>query len=408
MHPGSCDLVLDLTDSLRRQPGMVPDVTGDRAAEVAARHGAVHLGLATVVAASVARELSCPVTTVVAVALGTAAALLPDLPMPACYADAILADQRREYRYPAGFSATTTVRDHHFLLTEGPVPDAPDFSANGLVAAFPGGVAVRTGSDQPVYVSVRVERDVPEEVDSRSWDEVVDISWTAATGAARLDGNSHHRSTTPPWPGDYRVRVHADGRDGDDHERYELIVWAAPAAPEVVHKRTDRLGHRLRGEAEPPVVVHPWDVYHWVEDHDALTIAVVTGMSADDVLRAFDDDPAVAVLELDGAVLVVEDNGYHGSDVDLLGVLSANGRAASMFWNVNAVTQLSFAERGELLGAWEVGIEEPPDELAPLVADLDLADYRYCDAKGVTAVTRFTGHDIDPERVATVLRRISP
>lgn len=131
-------------------------------------------------------------------------------------------------------------------------------------------------------------------------------------------------------------------------------------------------------------------------------------MPADDVLQAFDGDPAVAVLELGGATLVVENNGYHGSDVDLLGALSADGRAASMFWNVNAVTQLSFAERGELLGAWEVGIEEPPDALVSLVADLDLADYRYCNAKGVTAVTRFTGHDIGPEQVATVLGQISP
>jgi hypothetical protein len=60
------------------------------------------------------------------------------------------------------------------------------------------------------------------------------------------------RPATPPRPGDYRLRVHARGRDdADEDEGYELAVWPAPAAPAIVHKRTDRLGYRLRGEPVP-------------------------------------------------------------------------------------------------------------------------------------------------------------
>jgi hypothetical protein len=217
--------------------------------------------------------------------------------------------------------------------------------------------------------------------------------------------------------------VHASGRDdADDEESYELAVWPAPATPAIVHKRTDQLGYRLRGEPEPARPWPPERAYRWVQHSTlsmAATVTVVTGATAEDVLRAFgadpdrpdslqqisDDviarmsaDPWVAVLDTGAAVLAVEYNGFQGSDEGVLCRASAAGRAASMFWNVNALTCLSFAEGGHVLASFE-----PPDDIdaGPAVAaaldGLDFDDYRDSTGKGLVAVQRFTGHGITAE-----------
>src|SRR6185295_7031075 len=128
------------------------------------------------------------------------------------------------------------------------------------------------------------------------WDEVVEVSWSANVGPASVigpnaPGEPRLLQQTPPWPGDYRLRVQAQGRDDiEDDETYELVVWAAPAAPEVVHRRTDRLGHQLRGQPVPARVDRPELAYRWIKEtpfSEAATITVITGSTADDVLRAF-------------------------------------------------------------------------------------------------------------------------
>ena len=55
--PGGCDLLLDLTDTLRQHEIIAPLLvaTGRDEPELVARHGAIHLGLAVVVAAAVVR-----------------------------------------------------------------------------------------------------------------------------------------------------------------------------------------------------------------------------------------------------------------------------------------------------------------------------------------------------------------
>ena len=148
----------------------------------------------------------------------------------------------------------------------------------------------------------------------------------------------------------------------------------------------------------------------------AATVTVVTGSTAEDVLRAFgadpdqpqslrrisDDvtarswvDPWVAVLETGTAVLAVEYNGFQGADVAILRRASAKGRAGSMFWNVNAMTRLSFAEGGHVLASFE-----PPEDInaGPAVGaaldGLDFDDYREKEGKGLVAVQRFTGRGI--------------
>ncbi|MEO6086122.1 MAG: DUF6461 domain-containing protein [Umezawaea sp.] len=425
-HVGATDLVAATVRELVGDDAIAPllVVVGPEhtdEAEIAGRHGAVHLALCVATAAGLLRALGTDVAraapAVIGTGVGAAALLLADLPMPESYQAAVLEKRRAEYHYPRWSSNSPLVRDHRFALAEGPVPDVVDFSANGLVAVVPGGVVVRTGAAEGrVPVSLRVFDGPPPDVDLLTWDEVVEVSWTAEHGEAALGG----RETTPPWPGEYRVLVQTTGRDEGD-EGYCLSVWAAPAAGTVVHKRTDRLGHRLRGEPEPPVVVTPDRAHWWVESSSlevAATVTVVVGLSAEEVLRAFGADPDaprsledpryhggdpwVAVLAVDGAVVAFEENGYLGIKEGVLERLSRNGKAASAFWNVNTHTALAFARGGQVLASFEPGLDSGDDsefreafddpEVREALDGIDFDDHRHHDAKLVTAVARFTGH----------------
>jgi Family of unknown function (DUF6461) len=401
---------------------------------VAAAHGAAYLGLAVAVAGAVVHQAGVAAildetAATVGLAAGSAALLLREMPMPVQYDQALLAKRRAEYQ-PGHSSAHVAVAGHRFGLVEHEFPEWADFSGNGLAAVTEGGVVVRTGAAEgQVSVRVAVLTEPPPAVEDDGWEEIVEVSWTAAEGFASLVGPGRHhdpgwRRLTPPWPGDYRIRVHARGRDeADAHfERYLLTVWSAPAAPDVVHKRTDRLGHRLRGEPEPVRVPRPEHAYRWVE-HSSLTVAatvtIVTGSTVPEVLRAFGADPGrpqpfdeirrelaalnrygvgpwVTVLESGGAVLVVEFNGFVGSRSEVLAAASTGGRAASMFWSVNADTRLSFAEGGRLLASFEYLDEDDdlPPEIRSVLAGLDFDDPNEHIGKRLVAVERFTGRGI--------------
>ncbi|OLT11878.1 hypothetical protein BJF78_25900 [Pseudonocardia sp. CNS-139] len=204
---------------------------------------------------------------------------------------------------------------------------------------------------------------------------------------------------------------------------------AGAGAPAVVHKAADRLGHRLRGEPGPALVLRPEDAYRWVRGSalgDAATVTVVTGATPEDVLVAFGADPQrpeplqvlaaelgidpwVAVLPVDGVVLAVELNGWQGSLDPVLRPASTGGRAASMYWNVNALTRLCFARAGTVLAAWE---PPPPAHVADAevraaVDGLGLDDYRDRMEKGLAAVERFTGRGPRPADASGSRRRAS-
>jgi Family of unknown function (DUF6461) len=461
LRPGAAALAASLTRRLARHRLVAPllDVPADVAGEapIAATHGAAYLALSVATAGAVVGEWRAPVgadspaAAVVGVGLGVAIALLREVPKPTGYAAARLARAREEYLMPRSCGGSVPASGYRFALVEDEVPDAADFGGNGLVAVVPGGAVIRTGlAEGMVAVTLRVLAAPPDEVEG-GWDEVVEVSWTAAEGQASVvgpngPGDDCLLRETPPWPGDYRLRVHALGRDdsGDagedgiaDGENYELVVWRAPAAPEIVYRRTDRLGHRLRGEPEPPRPDRPERAYRWVEGTSlgvAATVTVVTGSTAADVLRAFGADPErpeslsaiseemidtmsidpwVAVLDAGTSVLAVEYNGWQGSDENVLVRASVGGRAASMFWNVNGVTRLSFAEHGRLLASVEPLLEEfgaGPD-VAAAVDGLDFDDVRDHTGKGLLAVQRFTGRgitadDVDQIEAADVAFRI--
>ncbi|MER7442452.1 DUF6461 domain-containing protein [Micromonospora avicenniae] len=448
---GLADLVLALARRLAVHPSIVPLllVAPDAADEqaVAAQHGRAHLALAVAVAHTVVGHMQAPpladrAAATVGMGIGAAAVLLGQTPMPPAYGPALLNKIRAEYLLPRGSFGSVRVSQHRFGLVEGSFPETVDFAGNGLVAVVDGGAVIRTGmADGPARVQLSVLAEEPPEVVS-GWEEIVEVSWHAAEGLASVlgpdgTGEPQLRAQTPPWPGDYRLRVHArgrDDRDDPDAETYELVVWAAPAAPEVVHRRTDRLGHRLRGEPEQARPARPEHAYRWVRRSllsGAATVTVTTGATVEEVLRAFGADPDrpesirsieadlyagdsnfpwVAVLDAGPAILAVEYNGFQGSRESVLRRASARGRAASMFWNVNALMRLSFAEQGRLLAAFEPGMSaaEPEVDAEPAVAaataGLELADHVDRHLKGLVAVERFTGYGItaaDLDRVTT-------
>jgi hypothetical protein len=106
------------------------------------------------------------------------------------------------------------------------------------------------------------------------------------------------------------------------------------------------------------------------------------------------------VTTVDGGVAAVEDNGWVASERPVLEALSRSGRAASAFWNVNAVTRLSFAENGRLLASFEPGFGEEsrvPPEAAEALQGIDFEDYRDKIPKCLAAAFRFTGVVFGPE-----------
>jgi hypothetical protein len=451
LRPGTSELVAVLCSRLARHGQMAPllavaprDGTGESAEEtIAAEHGAAYLALGVALANAVVAQgpvipgpLFSPAAATVGLGLSAASALLSRVPMPDAYATALLEKVRADYRLPRGASGNVPVAGHLFALTEGPFPDGTDFAGNGLVIVVPGGVVIRTGRDEGnVHVMVRALGEPPPPRVG-SWDEVVDVSWHAARGLASVigpdaPGGDRLREASPPWPGDYRLRAHATGRDdADETESYLLEVWQAPPAPEVAHKRTDRLGHRLRGEPEPDHRPAPEREYRWIRGTElgmAATVTVVTEADVTEVLTAFGADPEspeplkdgngaiaalytadpwVAVLDARTAVIAVEYNGFQGSNREVLERASVGGRAASMFWNVNGMTCLSFAEDGEVLASYEPFgplAEDTRPAVAAALEGLDFSDHRDKTEKGLVAVERFAGRGItreDLDRIA--------
>lgn len=443
LRPGLADRADALVRELVTHPGVVRlltvgTTTTDEPA-IAAAHGTAHLALAVAIAGAVIHQAGPPVivdraAATVGLGTGLAARLLLEAPLPAAYSAALLAKVRAEYLLPRHSHSAVQVAGHRFGLAEHELPGLADFSANGLVTVAGGGVVVRTGAATGIVrVELVILGEAPAEVES-GWEEIVEVSWRAAEGRASVlspAGTSGRglRRETPPWPGDYRVRVHARGRDDNDAalEGYKLVVWSAPSAPEVVLRRSDQLGHRLRGEPEP---VRPAEhAYRWIRRSRlqvAATVTVVTGATVREVLAAFGADPDrpeaigdiqrdlalrrspgqwVTVADAGSAVLVVEDNGYRGTDQAVLEAASAGGRAASMFWNVNVVTRLSFAEAGRLLAMHEPwGHEQWAPELAEALAGLDFAEFGDRVEKGLLAVERFTGRGLTPADLAEIER----
>lgn len=302
----------------------------------------------------------------------------------------------------------------HIVATTYERPDGQDFGDNGLVALVPDGLLVRTGAAEgSVTVTLSVVDREPV-AQPHQWDEIVDVSMSLSTPTLA----TRHETLELPAAGDYRARVQARRRDigveegPSGGESYEVIVWPAAPGPSRVVRASDRLGHLLRGEPEPPSVDRPELAYRPVEElYVDATITVVVGLSLDEVLTAFGADPAprpladrffdgLVCLELtpvgpwdhrQPGVLVIEPSQYRATERPLLEALSRAGRAASMFWNVNAVTMLSLAENGELLESLEWFDEASHPRVLALLEGLDVFTNVDNIARGMLVIERFTG-----------------
>ncbi|MEQ3537193.1 hypothetical protein WHI96_00015 [Pseudonocardia tropica] len=159
---------------------------------------------------------------------------------------------------------------------------------------------------------------------------------------------------------------------------------------------------------------------------EAATLTVCTGLTRAQVLDAFSahhesepmgdiieeftTDPWVAVADLgDGVVLAFEDNGWQGAFAPTLRRVSAAGRAASVFWNVNAVQTLSFAESGAVLSSttdygWMPIDAGGHSAVAEAISGLDFSDWRTQRERALIAVARFTGRPVRRADVDAVLK----
>ncbi|TDQ01318.1 DUF6461 domain-containing protein [Labedaea rhizosphaerae] len=136
--------------------------------------------------------------------------------------------------------------------------------------------------------------------------------------------------------------------------------------------------------------------YAWAdEDPDlAWTVAVVRGRSADEVVRAYGGDPTdpprtmafreavvsheelgrsswLLVHEDDGAVIVLENNGWFGTREAVAKQASAGGgHFMSVHWDLNANHQLLAAIDGELVTSFDpLLVEHQPEWLDDVVLD---------------------------------------
>lgn len=309
IRPGALQVLRSVTRRVAADHGVAARLAARSAAvadadveTILATHGAARLALAVVTVQAVlaglpstgprdtgrqeADQQSAAAATVVGVALGVAVDLYDGTPPPG-YLRARDQQIRADYR-PGFKGGQVRVADHRFGLLEaesvGDVPAldveaarAADVSDTGLVAVVPGGLVLHSGTpDGHAHVSVRVEEQAPP-VEVTGWDEVVEVSWRARNGHASVVGSGQERTgpglahVTPPWPGDYRARVHVTGRDdvhaGPGLESFLIQVWPAPPTPPVVHRQRDRLGHRLRGEPDRSGPDRSGPEHHGPEHH---------------------------------------------------------------------------------------------------------------------------------------------
>jgi len=157
------------------------------------------------------------------------------------------------------------VQDGQYAIWDGVSDLEPDpGGSGGLVAAAPGLAIVITGTQfGDIALSVHVGDSAPE-LDTGPWDEVTEVSLTTGAGGLSIlsggDGPAELSGLTPPRAADYRVRVHARGRDagassdvvaGIPVEEHLVQLWPASAAAEQVHKTTDVVAKHLKTVAGP-------------------------------------------------------------------------------------------------------------------------------------------------------------
>ncbi|MFD0312679.1 hypothetical protein [Streptomyces flavalbus] len=137
------------------------------------------------------------------------------------------------------------VQYHQFIISDDAGPTGPDLPPqhNGLVQVTDGVTVVHTGihtGDVDVTVTLHDTEPPP---DTGDWQEIVEIPAHSPSGDLMVRGLMDDLDEELPvlsssGPGEYRLRIHARGRDttvdlapDEITEWYLIQAWSAPAAP---------------------------------------------------------------------------------------------------------------------------------------------------------------------------------
>ncbi|MGW1894209.1 hypothetical protein ACWCP6_28800 [Streptomyces sp. NPDC002004] len=170
-------------------------------------------------------------------------------------------------------SGPVPVAYHQFHVTdpEGSVsPEETDPSDTGLVSISDGQIEISTGihtGDVEVMAAAYRSEAAP---DAGDWQEIVEVSVHSPSGellvsALMADLDEELPSLAVSGPGNYRLRVHARGRDtaidltrDEITEWYLLQCWPAPPSEPLTFRATDSCGTQLRSPqpTDTPILNH--------------------------------------------------------------------------------------------------------------------------------------------------------
>ncbi|MFJ4585046.1 hypothetical protein [Streptomyces echinatus] len=152
------------------------------------------------------------------------------------------------------------VQYHQFQINDEDCPAGSDLPRghNGLVEVQDGIATVHTGIHTgDVDVTVTLHTSIPHLGDTE-WDEIVEVSLHSVSGELVVRGLMDDLDEELPTlsfdgPGDYRLRIHARGRDtaidlapDEVTEWYLIQVWPAPVQDPAVLRHTDSYGASVR------------------------------------------------------------------------------------------------------------------------------------------------------------------
>ncbi|WP_328868676.1 hypothetical protein OHT76_00330 [Streptomyces sp. NBC_00287] len=152
------------------------------------------------------------------------------------------------------------VQYHQFDISDEDGPTGPDLdrSHNGLVRVADGIITVMTGihtGDVDVTVALHHSEPAP---DTGDWQEIVEISAHSVSGELMVRSIMADLDEELPvlsfnGPGDYRLRLHARGRDtavdlapDEVTEWYLIQAWPAPTHDATVLRHSDAYGTSVR------------------------------------------------------------------------------------------------------------------------------------------------------------------
>ena len=152
------------------------------------------------------------------------------------------------------------VQDHQFQISDEDGLAGPDLPRehNGLIEVQDGIATIHTGIHTgDVDVTVTLHTNAPQPGDTQ-WDEITELSLHSASGGLMVRGLMDDLDEELPvlsfaGPGDYRLRIHARGRDtaidlapDEITEWYLIQVWPASAQEATVLRQTDNYGASVR------------------------------------------------------------------------------------------------------------------------------------------------------------------